>query len=87
MRQTGETVRRDGNRRDRRGGPQKVQFDTKSTLLRPANNPAENNARFHSNFHRIASVFPSRWLSSVFRRSTLFLPACRTVLQASCLST
>lgn len=60
---SGRNGRRDGNRRDHRGEPQKVQFDTKSTLLRPANNPAENNARFHSNFRRIASVFPPRWLS------------------------
>lgn len=62
-------ARRDGNRRDHRGAesrgvPQKVQFDTKSTLLRLENNPAENNTRFHSNFCRIASVFLPRWLSS-----------------------
>jgi len=60
---------RDGNRRDHRGAegrgvPQKVQFDTKSTLLRPENNPAENNTRFYSNFCRIASVFLPWWLSS-----------------------
>jgi len=85
---------RDGNRRGHRGAesrgePQKVQFDTKSTLLRLVNNPVENNGRFYSNFRRIASVFPPGGClaANIFRRSTLFLPMCRAVCRASCLST